>query len=66
MTNVTAVRSVLSVLCYEQRMAHHWVSNPEGLRKGDEMVRRFIDVLRAMFFPARPQLVPLPVRTRRR
>ena len=65
-TNVTIIRPVHSLLCYEQRMAHHWVSNPKGLRKGDDMVRRLKDVLRAIFFPARPQLVLLPVRTRGR
>lgn len=65
-TNVTTVRPVPSVLCYEQPVAHRWVLNPKGLQKGDDMVRRLRDVLRAIFFPAHPQLVPLPVRTRGR
>lgn len=65
-TNVTTNRPVCSVLCNEQRMAHRRALNPEGLRKGDDMVRRLRDVLRAIFFPPNPQLIPLPVRTRGR
>jgi hypothetical protein len=65
-TNVTDVWAVHSVLCNEQGVARYWVLIPKGLRKGDDMVQRLRDVLRAIFLPPRPQLIPLPVRTRGR